>query len=105
MASTTWQKLADLEHLSRDLDARNVVFSERRVLVPPMIMGLAIGYTKSQLEPFVCSLKKTNFSRKIVLLGDLQPSRCQIRSTPLVVDCPARLAQQRGPGHLPLIEK
>jgi hypothetical protein len=67
MASTTWQKLADLERLSRDLDARNVVFSERRVLVPSMIMGLAIGYTKSQLEPFVCSLKKTNFSGKIVL--------------------------------------
>jgi hypothetical protein len=28
--------------------------------------------------------------------GPFSPSRCQIRSTPLVVDCPARLAQQRG---------
>src|SRR5262249_38849225 len=43
------------------------VFSEQRILAPPIIMGLAIGYTKSQLEPFVCSLKKTNFSGKVVL--------------------------------------
>jgi hypothetical protein len=67
MASTTWQKLADLEHLSRDLDARNVVFSERRVLVPPMIMGLAIGYTKSQLEPFVCSIPRPIIRAKSIL--------------------------------------